>query len=159
MVFKVLLEDVNLRNKKIASGDTNVTTASNSITLSKNFIAEQGANFSAFITPKCSSYLKPEKLAREESTVLIEGDTIVSTKKLMSLEEVDTIEAIETNVDIEEVDEEIKATGVYPNPFTNTLAVKSPTKNTFTIRVTEIQGKIVYDGNNLKGIEKLNLKH
>ncbi|CAL2094296.1 conserved protein of unknown function precursor containing a T9SS type A C-terminal secretion signal [Tenacibaculum sp. 190524A02b] len=159
MVFKVLLEDVNLRNKKIASGDTNVTTASNSITLSKNFIVEQGANFSAFITPKCSSYLKPEKLTREESTVLIEGDTIVSTKKLMSLEEVDTIEAIETNVDIEEVDEEIKATGVYPNPFTNTLAVKSPTKNTFSIRVTDMQGKVVYEGDDLKGIEKLNLSH
>ena len=152
LIFRVLFEDIEIKNKKIESGDNVSYTASNSITFNENFTVEQGATFSAFITPKCNSYLKSAKLY-QEPTILNVGDTIISGKEINSTQQgilkSDSLKAIE----------EFSSVDVFPNPFINTLAVKSSSKNEFSVSITDLQGRIVYENFNLKGIEELNLSH
>lgn len=151
LIFRVLFEDIEIKNKKIESGDDITYTASNSITFSENFTVEKGATFSAYITPKCNSYLKSAKVY-QENTNLINGDTLISTKEISNAEQFYKLDSIE-------IIEEISSIDVFPNPFVNTLAVKSSSKNVFSVSITDLQGKVVYENFDLKGIEELNLSH
>ena len=151
LIFRVLFEDIEIKNKKIESGGNVSYTASNSITFSENFTVEQGATFSAFITPKCNSYLKAAKLY-QKPTILNVGDTIISGKEINSVQQILKSDSVKTI-------EEFSSIDIFPNPFVNTVSVKSFSKNVFSVLITDLQGRIVYENFNLKGIEELNLSH
>lgn len=151
LIFRVLFEDIEIKNKKIESGENVSYTASNSITFSENFTVEQGATFSAYITPKCNSYLKSANVYQEPNNIKI-GDTITAAKEINSIQQIYKSDSVK-------IIEEFSSVDVFPNPFVNTVAVKSSSKNEFSVSITDLQGKIVYENNNLKGIEELNLSH
>ena len=151
LIFRVLFEDIEIKNKKIESGENVNYTASNSITFSENFTVEQGATFSAYITPKCNSYLKSAKLNQETDNLNV-GDTIIAAKEISSVQQINKSDSVK-------IIEEFSSADVFPNPFVNTLTVKSSSKNEFSISITDLQGRIVYENFNLKGIEELNLSH
>ncbi len=151
LIFKVLFEDIEIKNKKIKMSENVSYTASNSITFSENFVVEQGATFSAYITPKCNSYLKSTKLY-QESDKLNTGDTIIAAKEISCFQESNKSDSVK-------IIEEFSSIDIFPNPFINTLDIKSSSKNEYSVLITDLQGRIAYENINLKGIEKLNLSH
>lgn len=148
LTFEVLFDNLNVKNKTIKSGENVHYTASNSITFESGFSVEQGATFSADITPKSQSNLKSATLSNNKESVNI-GDTLISVKELTNdVSQTDNL----TNV------APFGYVNVFPNPFMNTLSIKgSEPSILFSITIIDMQGKVVFERKNINQSDKIDL--
>ena len=117
LAFEVLFENLNVKNKIIKSGENVHYRARNSITLGEGFKVESGAIFSASIVPKNRDNLASITLNDEKSlNILNIGDSLISDKELT------LIDVFQPN---DFIKDSFKYVDVFPNPFINTLTIKS----------------------------------
>ncbi len=155
LAFKVLFEDLKLKNRILKSYENEKYEASNSIRFTNNFKMESGAKFSAAIRSKPKTTAKAKRLVKPSKyDNLSVGAHVTSDKELITIE---PIETLTKDVSSEKQLDVPTTVDVFPNPFTDQLAVKGG--NSFSISILDLNGKVLYKNLNLKDVETLDLSH
>jgi len=161
LTFEVLFDNLKLENKIIESGQIDTYTASNSINLGEGFHVKQGATFRAYIIPKPGATPKLAKRSKSQITMEI-GDSIQSDVELEELQPIKNYAGLKQlqpmiKNDVGFLATEKTAFTVFPNPFVNSIIVKSPCTDKVSITISDLQGKIVFRKKTINSFEQLDL--